>query len=529
MLFAVVAPFQAFFRLEAAGGLVLIGSAALALLWANSPWRAVYEAIFHAPIQLMLAGRGIDWTVHHFTNDALMTLFFVVAGLEIKRELAQGELSTWGRAALPLVAAAGGMLVPALIYLAFNPSGPGRAGWAVPTATDIAFALGCLSLVKRRIPPSLFIFLTALAIFDDLGAILVIALFYGGAIRTEMLLVSGLLATLLVVLGRMRVQSLWPYTVVGVLLWMAVLDSGIHATIAGVVIGLSIPSVPKRPPRDVLDDLDVAITSLRRDCDRRGVAPEGTLAAVERHLESVQSPLDRAMHGLHRVVAYGVVPLFALANAGVSVQGGSIIDSNVTLGVLLGLCVGKPLGILGATWFATHFGLAPRPTGATWIEIAGVSIMAGVGFTMSLLVGNLGLGHTRTLEDEAKLGVLLASVISAGLALLVLRRYGAETATTDEHDQPVLLDVPRFARGYGVRHSDVSGPLVGHTLADLDVRRRFGVTVIGVWRPGVPGGARTLEPMAADEAMTEGEVLLVAGADDAVERFLAFARESHVA
>jgi NhaA family Na+:H+ antiporter len=397
----------------------------------------------------------------------------------------------------------------------------------VPTATDIAFALGCLSLVKRRIPSSLFIFLTALAIFDDLGAIVVIALFYGGKIQLEMLLVALLLSTLLVLFGRMRLQGIWPYGLVGVLLWMAVLGSGIHATVAGVVIGLAMPTVPSRPPREVLDDLDVATTALRRDCDRRGVAPEGTIAAIERHLESVQSPLDRAMHGLHGVVAYGIVPLFALANAGVSLHGSEMIGSNVTLGALLGLTLGKPLGILGATWLATRLGLAPRPTGASWGQIAGVAIMAGVGFTMSLLVGNLGLGHARELEDQAKLGVLGASAISAGLALLVLRRYGSVSHAPEEQDQPVLLDVPRFARGYGVRHCDVAGPLLGHTLAELDVRRRFGVTVIGVWRAGIASGARNLEPLAAEDAMTEGDVLLVAGPDDALERFLAFGHESH--
>jgi NhaA family Na+:H+ antiporter len=434
ILLAVVAPFQAFFRLEAAGGLVMMGSAALALIWANSPLGSIYEAIFRASIQVKVAERGIDWTVHHFTNDALMTLFFVVAGLEIKRELAHGELRSWGRASLPLVAAAGGMIVPALVYLGFNRSGPARAGWAVPMATDIAFALGCLSLVKRRVPPSVFVFLTALAIFDDLGAIIVIALFYGGVIQPQMLLVSLLLAGLLLLFGRLRVQAILPYAAVGVLLWVAVLASGLHPTVAGVVIGLTLPATSRRAPREVLDDLDVAIATLRRDGDERGGAPEGAIAALERHLESVQSPLDRLMHGLHGAVAFGIVPLFALANAGVALRGTSILGSSVTLGALLGLAIGKPVGVLGATWIATRLGLSPLPTGANWLQLFAVSLMAGVGFTMSLLVGNLGLGHVRGLEDEAKLGVLAASIISALLGLLVLRRYSPISNRNTEHD-----------------------------------------------------------------------------------------------
>ena len=529
MLFAVVAPFQAFFRLEAAGGLVMMASAALALIWANSPWRSAYEAIFRATIQAKVAERGIDWTVHHFTNDALMTLFFVVAGLEIKRELVHGELRSWGKASLPLVAAAGGMLVPALIYFALNRSGPARAGWAVPMATDIAFALGCLSLVKRRVPSSVFVFLTALAIFDDLGAIVVIALFYGGTIEPQMLLIALALAGVLLLLGRLRVQAIVPYAGVGVLLWIAVLASGIHPTVAGVVIGLALPTTPRRTARDVVDDLDEATTALRRQCDERGAAPEGTIAAIERHLESVQSPLDRAMHGLHGAVAFGIVPLFALANAGVALGGSALFGSRVTLGALLGLAIGKPIGVLGATWAAVKLRLSPRPTGSTWLQLFAVSLVAGVGFTMSLLVGNLGLGHARGLEDQAKLGVLAGSIVSAALGLFVLWRYSPLSQNHVEQDQPVILDVPRFARGYGVRHSNVAGPLVDQTLRELDVGKRFGVTAIGIWRAGVPGGARKLEPISAEDRMSAGDVLLVAGTDAAVDHFVAFAQSGEPA
>lgn len=431
VFFAVVAPFQAFFRLEAAGGLVLMAAAVLALAWANSPLSASYEAIFHTKIEVKLAGRGIDWTVHHFTNDALMTLFFAVAGLEIKRELTHGELRTWGQAALPLVAALGGMVVPAGIYLALNPSGPERAGWGVPMATDIAFALGCLSLVKSRVPPSLFVFLTALAIFDDLGAIVVIAFFYGGGANVGALLGAVAIAAVLVAVGRAGVQRVWPYVVLGLLLWSALLGAGVHATLAGVAVGLSMPSTPRRLPRDVIDDLDQAIGSLREECDRIGAAPEGTIAAIERHVESVQSPLDRSMHGLHGWVAFGVVPLFALANAGVELGGTGGLDSRVALGALFGLVLGKPLGVGLATLVAVKLRLATPPSGATTLQILGVSCVAGIGFTMSLLVGSLAFSGARALEDASKLGVLTASLVAAllGLALLSISSKALESTT----------------------------------------------------------------------------------------------------
>jgi NhaA family Na+:H+ antiporter len=433
VLFAVVAPFQAFFRLEAAGGLLLMAAAAVALAWANSPFAASYEAIFHSKIEMKLAGRGIDWTVHHFTNDALMALFFTVAGLEIKRELTHGELRTWGRATLPLVAALGGMVVPAGIYLAFNSSGPGRAGWGVPMATDIAFALGCLSLVKSRVPPSLFVFLTALAIFDDLGAIVVIALFYGGGANVGFLALASVITFVLVAVGRAGVQRVWPYLVLGLLLWAALLGAGVHPTLAGVAVGLSVPAATKRPPRDVLTDLEHAIGSLRADCDRLGAAPEGSIAAIERHLESVQSPLDRLMHGLHGWVAYGIVPLFALANAGVELGGAEGFASPITLGVLLGLAIGKPIGVGLTTLLAIKLGLAPRPSAASSLQILGVSCIAGIGFTMSLLVGSLAFGDARKFSDASKLGVLSASLAAAlvGLGLLLLSKTSAEHVSNE--------------------------------------------------------------------------------------------------
>lgn len=387
---ALAAPFQAFFRLEVAGGLSLILAAAAALVWANSPLDWLYERIFHAAIEFEVAGVGVHSSVQHVTNDALMALFFVVAGLEIKRELVQGELSSVGKAALPLIAAAGGMLVPALIYLAFNPGGPPRAGWGIPVATDIAFALGCLSLVRRRVPASIVVFLTALAIFDDLGAIVVIALFYGGSVDPLGLLAAVGLTVVLIVLGRLGVRRIWPYAIVGLALWAAVLHAGVHTTVAGVIVGLCVPTRARRPPHD--------------------------------------SPVDRWIQGLHRIVVFGIVPLFALANAGVAIGGGTLQASAITVGVFLGLVVGKPIGVLGAIALATAARIAPRPTGATWTHLLGMSIMAGIGFTMSLLIGNLGLGASRAMEDQAKLGVLAASCVAAVVGLLLIRLTSRPTA-----------------------------------------------------------------------------------------------------
>ncbi len=519
-LFAIVAPFQAFFRLEAAGGVVLVAGALVAVAWANSPWAARHEAIFHALVQVKMAGRGIDWTVQHLVNEGLMTLFFVVAGIEIKRELVAGELASVKQAALPLVAALGGMIVPALVYLALNGSDPGRRGWGVPTATDIAFSLGCLSLVRRRVPSSVFVLLTALAIFDDLGAMVVIACFYGGTIRAGYLLAAAIAALGLVALGRARVQALWLYAIGGVLSWAALLPSGIHPAIAGVVVGLSLPTAASRPARDVIDDLDAATTKLRREMERRGTAPDGVVSAIERHLESVQSALDRTMHGLHGVVAFGIVPLFAIANAAVVFGDRAAWGSHVTLGAFLGLFAGKPLGVLGAGALAVRFGLATRPASATTVQLVGAAIMSGIGFTMSLFIGNLAFGDVRAIEDQAKLGVLAGSFASAGLGLLLLRTRSPELAREQEPELPVVLDVPRFARGYGVRDYVVPAALIGKTIAEIDVRRRFGVTVIGMWRgDGSDGRTRRLEPIDPNEPLGEG-VLLVAGADAGVDDFI---------
>ncbi|MCS6901634.1 MAG: Na+/H+ antiporter NhaA, partial [Myxococcales bacterium] len=391
LLFAVVRPFRQFFRTEAASGITLMAMTAIALLWANSRFGKSYEGLLHLPVTFSMGQQGLSWPLHHWINDALMSVFFLVVGMEIKRELLVGELRTVRQATLPALAALGGMLVPAAIHLTFNRGSIGQPGWGVPMATDIAFALGCLALVANRVPSSLVVFLMALAIFDDLGAILVIAFFYGGKIHPEALLVAGGITGLLMLMARLRVTLLWPFLVLGVALWGAVLKSGIHATIAGVILGLCIPARGARRPTEVLEDLDRAVTRLRISARGRDLDAAGPLGAIERHLAAVQPPLDRMVRSLHPWVAFGIVPLFALANAGVAIHGNirELALSPVALGASLGLSLGKPLGIFGVTWLAVTLRLAPRPTGATWIQLLGVSVLAGIGFTMSIFVATL--------------------------------------------------------------------------------------------------------------------------------------------
>ena len=425
VLFALVKPLQAFFRLEAASGVLLLCAALAALVWSNSRWSVGLEHFTAAPVTLGLGRFVLRWSVRHWINEGLMTLFFLVVGLEIKRELLRGELRSVARAVLPLAAAFGGMVVPALTYLAVAQHTAARAGWGIPMATDIAFALGCLSLVRSRVPPSLFVFVMSLAIFDDLGAIVVIGLFYGHGVSWPALGLAGLLSVALVALGRTRVRAVWPYALLGFALWIAMLRSGLHSTLAGVVLGLAIPATAPRAVGGVLDELEDALASLRSR--QEAAAPDsGVLASIERHLESVQAPLDRVEHGLHGVVAFVIVPLFALVNAGVRVVGPHAggFTSAATVGAALGLVLGKPVGVFGVTWVAVRAGFAPRPTGASWRQIIGVSLLTGIGFTMSIFIGELAFRGARPLADGAKLGVLAGSALSAVLGLTVLRISG---------------------------------------------------------------------------------------------------------
>ena len=375
-----------FFAAESAGGLILMASALAALLLANSPWSAAY----FSTLQVKFAGLSIE----HWINDGLMAIFFLLVGLEIKREMLAGQLSSWSQRALPGFAALGGMLLPALIYIAINwGNSQTIGGWAIPAATDIAFALGVLSLLGKRVPVSLKIFLAALAILDDLGAVLIIALFYTSGLSISMLLASVAVVAVLVVLNRCGVRRLAPYLIAGALLWFFMLQSGIHATLAGVILALCIP-----------------------------------LGNTE---HKHQSPLLHLEEKLHPWVAFAVVPIFGFANAGVSLAGispGDLLDP-VPLGVTLGLLLGKQLGVFGLAALAIRFGLAKLPEGSNWVQLYGVALLCGIGFTMSLFIGALAFPGAPHLVDEVKVGVLMGSILCAILGVVVLMKAGRQKAS----------------------------------------------------------------------------------------------------
>lgn len=366
-----------FFTAESAGGLTLMASAFAALVVANSPLSTGYFSVLHIKV--------IGLSVEHWINDGLMAAFFLLVGLEIKREMLVGQLSSWSQRALPGFAALGGMLIPALIFLAFNwGNAETMGGWAIPAATDIAFALGVLSLLGKRVPMSLKVFLSALAILDDLGAVVIIALFYTSGLSVSMLLASLAVIVLLVVFNRCGETRLLPYLLAGGLLWFFMLQSGVHATLAGVILALCIP----------LGDSE----------------------------NESRSPLLRLEGKLHPWVAFAIVPIFGFTNAGVSLAGISpdnLVDP-VPLGVTLGLVLGKQIGVFGLAALAISSGLAKLPTGCGWLQLYGTALLCGIGFTMSLFIGALAFPDSQHLVDEVKVGVLMGSVLSAILGVVVL-------------------------------------------------------------------------------------------------------------
>lgn len=375
---------------ESAGGIVLALAALAALIVSNSPFAPAYEAWRQMPGEVRIGGDALVLSkpLVVWVNDLWMAVFFFLVGLEIKRELVEGELSSGPRALLPALAALGGMVAPALIYSALNHADPvAIRGWAIPAATDIAFALGVALLLGPRVPVSLKVFLTAVAIIDDLGAIVVIALFYTAQLSTPMLLGAGACAAALLALNRMRVMRVEAYVLVGLVMWVFVLKSGVHATLAGVAAALAVPL---------------------RD-------PQGG------------SPLQRIEHGLHPWVAFGVLPVFAFANAGVSLQGmsPSALWAPVPLGIGAGLVLGKAVGVFGSLWLAVRLGGVARPEEANWLQCFGVALLCGIGFTMSLFIGGLAFeGEAAQYDTQVKLGVLAGSIVAGVLGSLVLWRAG---------------------------------------------------------------------------------------------------------
>mgnify|MGYP003333357667 FL=1 len=386
MIRIITKPFKEFFKLESASGLILLFSAAIALIISNSDYANIYFETLNKYVSLGVSSFKLKLSVLHWINDVLMTIFFFLVSLEIKREMVQGELSNPKQALLPIIGALGGMLVPALIYVLININSPETLkGWAIPSATDIAFSLGVLSLLGKRVPISLKIFLTALAIIDDLGAIVIIAFFYSGNIQITYLILMAIALIVLFVFNKFNIKIFLPYLIIGILLWDFTHQSGIHATISGVLLALLIPHDVKDQSKSLLLKLE---------------------------------------HAISPYVAFGIMPLFAFANAGVSLDGigFSTLLNPEPLGIVCGLFIGKQIGVFGFSYLSVKFGFAEKPSNSNWLNFYGVAILTGIGFTMSLFVGNLAFETSQQYLDGVKIGVLVGSLLSTlvGYFLLLL-------------------------------------------------------------------------------------------------------------
>ena len=419
-----LSPIQDFIRTESASGVVLIGAALIAFAWANSPWAQHYFAILEIPFGVGFGSWGLEKPLILWVNDLLMAVFFFLVGLEIKRECMVGELAGWQKASLPVAGALGGMILPALIYVAFNPSEPAVRGWGVPMATDIAFALGILALLGDRVSLGLKVFLLALAIVDDLGAVLVIALFYTYDLNTGALALSFLFWAGALAYGRFGGGKAAVFALIGLVMWYFMLKSGVHATIAGVLMALAVPLRHQLSPQQLQQEL------------RPLSAREGSFEQVEVVIEHLEEVLDRAHSPLHSMehalapwTAFLIMPVFAFFNAGLPLGGSETgLISAISIGAFLGLLLGKPIGIVGFVAIAVKTGLTRLPQGTTWLGLTGVGLLAGIGFTMSLFIASLAFPDAATL-NQAKIGVLCASVIAALLGLAFLHRALPSTRT----------------------------------------------------------------------------------------------------
>jgi NhaA family Na+:H+ antiporter len=439
-----LAPFRQFARTSASGGLILMGAAVVALILANSPFADAYEALWNTELTIGVGVVSLSESLRHWINDALMAIFFLAVGLEIKREVLVGELASRRRATLPIAAAIGGVIVPAAIFLVIVGGGAAGRGWGIPMATDIAFALGVLALLRSRVPLGLRIFLTALAIADDLLAVLIIALFYTAELSLPALGAAGLVLAALILANRLGVRRPAVYLVLGIALWAAVFQSGVHATVAGVLLALTIPA------RTRLDsDAFVArARSIVDDFEGRTVGGEhartedhhAALWELEDVTESAQAPMLRIEHTLYPWVAFLIVPLFALANAGVAIgrDVGALLADPIAVGVVTGLVVGKQVGITALSYLVVRLGLASLPSGVTWRHIYGAAWLAGIGFTMSLFIGGLAYGEGPML-GVAKLGILAASLIAGFGGFLVLRWPTSAGPRDDGHGSTMSM------------------------------------------------------------------------------------------
>lgn len=430
----ILSPFETFLQQTTAGGIVLIATTIVALILAAWLGEDTVCHFWGQPLAIS-ADHHFEFklSLHYWVNDGLMTLFFLLVGLELKREILIGELTSLKDAALPIVAALGGMIIPAYIYMVFNVGTSTASGWGIPMATDIAFAIGILVLLGRRIPKNLIIFLTALAIVDDLGAVLVIALFYTSALNTDAVAATGVLFALLLLFNRGGIRHLLPYALVGVILWYAVLVSGVHATVAGILLSITIPARAVYRPKQFHQQMTELNAAFGEEGDAN--TPRDSLsnhridsitAAMRRTVNAAQSPLQRMEHSVSPWVTFIIIPVFVLSNAGIDltdIQWENALSEKVTLGVILGLVVGKFIGISLFSWIAVHFGLGRLPRGVAWKHLLGAAWLGGIGFTMSLFIGQLAFTDPVHIE-QAKLGILLASVVSAVVGLIWLYSAG---------------------------------------------------------------------------------------------------------
>ena len=421
-------PFQNFLEKEASGGILLLIFTVVALVWANSPFAESYSHLWHTKFSISFGDFNLDYSLHHWINDGLMAIFFFVVGLEIKRELLVGELSSLKKASLPIMAALGGMIFPALFYVFFNFGKESISGWGIPMATDIAFVIGILALLGSRVPTGLKVFITALAIADDIGAVLVIAFFYTSNISIVSLSFAGGVMLLLIAANLSGVRNLIVYTVLGIILWLSFLFSGVHATVAGVLLAFTIPASSRIDTSQFL----LKGKKLLEDFDHSGEegpnvlsneAREGIVQNLEENCEKILTPLQRLEHKLHPWVSFFIMPVFALANAGVIITGNFIseLTDPVSIGIFTGLFIGKQVGISVFTWLSVKLKIASLPFGITWKQIYSAGILAGIGFTMSLFIANLAF-TSEELLTISKVGILTASLLSGFIGFFILRK-----------------------------------------------------------------------------------------------------------
>jgi len=419
----VVRPLDEFIQLEQSSGIILLACSLISLFIANSPLSGEYLQLWDTPMTLIVGNFKLSKSAAHFINDGLMAIFFLLVGLEIKREVLEGQLSSFRKALLPMIAALGGMLVPAVLFTVFNGGSTFESGWGIPTATDIAFSLAVISLLGNRVPPALKVFLAALAIADDLGAVIVIALFYTADLQLDYLYLAGLAFVVLLILSVAQVRWLAIYLIVGVFLWYYMLKSGVHATIAGVLLALTIPFKTEYNKKQLLHLMEERLAVVKESLQSTEVKPRDITEELEDIANETSSPSQVVENQLHGLVAFGIMPIFALCNTGVlldtSVIGG--IQEPLGLGIILGLCLGKPLGIFFFSWLAIKLKMAALPDHVSWSHLLGAGILAGIGFTMSIFITLLAFPNNMHVESIAKLAIIVASVVSGVVGYLFLR------------------------------------------------------------------------------------------------------------